>query len=42
MLRLDGVQETVKSGLVGRLGVALTQVLARPKQAEEEPAGTTL
>src|SRR5262245_30199576 len=41
--RLDGLHETEKSG-VGEpaVGVTVTQLLARPKQAFEAPAGTTL
>ena len=41
-VRLEGLQATLKSGLVGAVGVALTHVLARPKHAEDEPAATTL
>jgi hypothetical protein len=38
----DGLQARVKSGFVGAVGVALTQLLARPVHAEEAPAATTL
>jgi hypothetical protein len=42
MLRLEGAQLRLKSGVVGRLGVAVAQTLALPKQAAEDPAATTL
>jgi hypothetical protein len=38
----DGLQDTAKSGLADATGVAVTHVLARPKQAEDAPAATTL
>ena len=41
--RLDGLHETEKSGVgVPAVGVTVTQLLARPKQAFEAPAGTVL
>ena len=41
-MRLDGLQETEKSGVTEAAGVTVTQLLARPKQALEAPAATTL
>jgi hypothetical protein len=41
--RLDGLHETAKSGVgVPAVGVTVAQLLLRPKQAFEAPAGTTL
>src|SRR6185436_14813251 len=40
--RLDGLQETVKSGVTEAVGSTVSQLLARPEQAFDAPAATTL